>query len=198
MAEELRSVKEILEELFKGRDAALEKYAKVRIAWYEISLWNEHNKAGYEIKEIPKSVRGYFSRRFLNGKPMNKATEAELEEARKRLFAAAHVGCKKRCERLVDELNHSLENNGLRTIAQPDRFLDWLTFNYEVEKDYEGNPVIEKPFGFPIITFDSDRNRREFWGELKVLLEQYGRMMSMQDVEILVLMKRRNSVVLRD
>lgn len=196
MAEDIRSLRKILEELFKGSDAALEKYAKVRRTLYEINLWYQY---GLPLREVPRGIKFYFSQRFLCAKKIESATEAELDEAMTRLRAAVNIGCKGRCERLVGELNLALEDCGLRIIEEPDKFLDWLTFDYELRKDYEGNPLVEKPYGFPIISgFDSDRNRKEFWGELQLLLNKYGRMMSMQDVEVLVLIKRRNSVVLRD
>ena len=87
---------------------------------------------------------------------------------------------------------------GFKTIEEPAKFLNWLTFDYEVRRDHTGSPVVEKPFGFEILIFKDERNRKEFWGEVQLLLYTYGRMMSMQDIAKMVICKRRSSVVLRD
>ena len=201
MTENIRNIKDVLEELFKGRDAAIEKYAKVRRTLYEMELWYRFRKEGYSLRDVPKNVKVYFSQRFLNGEKINDKTpeaEAKLSEGFKRLGHAVNDGCKGRCERLVDELNVQLEELGLRTIKEPTRFLDWLTFDYDVRRDHEGNPVLEKPFGFETRLFKDECNRKEFWGEIQLLLYTYGRMKSMQDICKDVLNKRQNSVTLRD
>ena len=195
MAEDVRCIREVLEELFKGRDAAVEKYAKVRHTQYEMNLWRQR---GLPLKEVPRNVKVYFSQRFLGGKKINEASEAELNEAFKRLGYAVDDGCKGRCNRLVEELNSMLAELGFKTIEEPAKFLNWLTFDYEVRRDHTGSPVVEKPFGFEILVFKDERNRKEFWGEVQLLLYTYGRMMSMQDIAKMVICKRRSSVVLRD
>ena len=195
MAEQLRSVRDILEELFKGRDAAIEKYAKVRHTQYELNLWRSY---GLPLREVPKGVKFYFSQRFLNGKKIEDASPEELAEAFKRLGYAVSNGCKGRCESLTAELNLKLEELGLQTIQEPERFLDWLTFSYTVRRDFDGSPVTEKPYGFEIRVFDDQRNRKEFWGEIRLLLRVYHRILSMQDVLKLVLVKRKVSLAIRD
>ena len=202
MAEDItkRGIREVLEELFKGRDAAIEKYAKVRHTLYEMELWYKYRKDGYSLRDVPKSVKVYFSQRFLKGEKIDDRTpeaEAKLSEGFKRLGHAVDDGCKGRCERLVEELNLQLEELGLRTIKEPTSFLDWLTFDYDVRLDHEGNPVLEKPFGFEIRLFKDERNRKEFWGEIQLLLYTYGKMKSMQDICKDVLDKRQTSIYIK-
>lgn len=189
-----RTIKDVLEELFKGRDAAIEKYAKVRHTLYEMNLWYRY---GLPLKDVPKNVKGYFSERFLGGKKINETTEMERAEAFKRLGHAVSDGCKLRCERLVNELNQQLEELGLMTVKDPTQFLDWLTFDYDVNRDFEGELVVERPFGFEIRLFKDERNRKEFWGEIQLLLYTYGKMKSMQDIARMVLDNRRTSVYIK-
>ena len=201
MAEDItkRSIREILEELFKGRDSALEKYSKVLHTLYQMNLWQTEKEHGLQLNEVPRSVRVYFSQRYLNGKKICDASESEIDNAFIRLnYAAGDTGCKGRCARLVDELNLALDDLGLDMIKEPEKFIGWLTFDYDVRKDEMGNPVIEKPFSFEVRIFKDARNRKEFWAEVQLLMDTYGRMMSMQDVLKTVLRKRRSSVVLRD
>ena len=194
MAENLRSTDKILEELFKGRDSALERYAKVRHTYYELNLWRRY---GLPLSEVPKGMKFYFSQRFLGKKRIEDATEAELTEAFTRLGHAINDGCKRRCGRLVDELNLSLSELGLRSIKEPEKFLDWLTFDYEVRTDGEGNPVIEKPFGFEVRIFKDENNRKKFWSIIQLLIKNR-RMMSMHDIVTLMNLLNRYSVRLRD
>ena len=183
-----RNIKEILEELFKGKDAALSKYARVRLTKYEISLW----RSGVPITGINPIAKQCFSKSFLGGKRIFNASPEELADAQKRLNYAVSDGCHGRCIRLVEELNCALEAQGLQRVSQPEKFLDWLTYSYEVKTDQNGSPIREQPGGFEIRIFHSEENRKEFWLELQALLKQ-DKMMSMQDVAKIVLHKRHHS-----
>lgn len=192
MAEKIRSVKEILEELFVGKDAALEKYAKVRHVQYELNLWHEN---GLPLGQVESQAKKYFSVRFLDGKNIY-AVEREnpelLEKALRDLDYAVKCGCHGRCSRLVKELNEELAGYKIEPVDS-EKFLDWLTFCYSVRKDYcTGEPVNEPGFSFEIKDFYDDKNRKEFWKELKFLLKD-GRIMSMSNVLKVVYLKRNHS-----
>lgn len=187
-----RDIKEILEELFKGKDAALSKYARVRLTKYEIGLW----RSGLPITGVSPIAKQCFSKSFLGGKRILNASPEELTEAQKRLNYAVSDGCHGRCIRLVEELNCALEAQGLQRVSQPEKFLDWLTFSYEVKADYDGRPIREQLGGFEIRIFHSEENRKEFWAELQALLKQ-DKMMSMQDVAKIVMHKRHHSKSLK-
>ena len=186
---EKRNVDEILNELFKGRDAALEKYAKVRHTQYELMLWTSY---GVPIKEIDRQAKVYFEKRFLNGTKMDKLSKEQVKSELETLDHAVKDGCHGRCTRLVKELNAALEALGLDSVKEIDRFLDWLTFDYVVKSDYEGKPLTEPGYGFQIRVFHDGQNRKEFWAELQLLLKS-GKMMSMQDACRIVLKKRKKS-----
>ena len=186
---ETREIKEILEEMFKGSNAALAKYARVRKTQYEIGLY----RSGMPLTEVDLASRKYFSKSFLKGVNIMVATPEQITEGQKSLGYAVSDGCHGRCMRLVEELNRALAKLGLKTVSQPEKFLDWLTYSYEVKTDHNGNPVREQPGGFEVRIFHSDENRTEFWRELQALLKQ-NRMMSMQDVVKIVLDKRKKSV----
>lgn len=189
MSENTREIKVILEELFKGNGAALNKYAKVRMTQYEINLWK---KSGMPIEWVDKSAKSYFSSRFLGGKRITNATPAELQKAYESLDHAVRDGCHGRCVKLMTELNETFVALGLSPVNQIDKFLDFVTFYYEVRKDDQGNTVREKPGGFEVRVFHSDENRRELWLELQALMKQ-NRMMSIPDVCKIMLYKRRHS-----
>ncbi len=188
-----RHVKEVLEELFKGRDAALEKYAKVRMTQYEMNLWRVHR---LPLSEVSGAAKQYFSKRFLNGKRINTATEAELKDAFDRLGYAVSNGCHNRCKKLVEELNESLKELEIEEIKDIEQFLYWLTFSNHTVADYYGNPTREPEYGFEILIFDCDANRKEFWAELQNLMKD-GKIMSMQEVSRIVTWKRKNSKTLK-
>ena len=184
-----RNIKEILEELFKGRDAALEKYAKVRYTQYELSLWRGY---GLPLSEVASSAKLYFSKRFLKGQRIDKVSREELNKAYESLGYAVSNGCKTRCTNLIKELNEALRGYGLEEIKEIDKFLDWLTFNYTVAKDYDGRPKQEPGYSFEIRMFDSDQIRKEFWTELQSIMKT-GRIMSMHDVARITIHKRKHS-----
>ena len=177
-----RHVKEILEELFKGKEAALEKYSKVRMTQYEMSLWRIYK---LPLSDVDGSVKQYFSKRFLNGQRINLASEKDLRNAFERLGFAVSNGCKNRCTELVKELNEALRERGCDEVNDIDGFLDWLTFHYST-------PAKCPLYGHEIRIFDHPKNRKEFWTELQSLLKS-GRMMSMQNVSQIVLFKRNHS-----
>ncbi len=191
---ETRQIKEILEELFKGQEAALNKYARVRMTQYEIGLWRRY---GLPLSGVNSAAKQYFSKRFLGGKRIDKVGENELKKGLTALDYAVSDGCHGRCVRLVEELNCALAKLGLKQVSQPDKFLDWLTFSYEVRTDHDGRPIREQPGNFEIRIFHSEENRKEFWLELQALLKQ-GKMMSMQDVAKIVLHKCHYSKSLKN
>ena len=193
MSENTRDIKVILEELFKGAGSALTKYAKVRMTQYEINLWR---KEGMPLEWIDKSAKSYFSTRFLGGKRITNTTPAELQKACDALDHAVKDGCHGRCVKLVAELNEAFTAIGLSPIKQIDKFLDFVTFYYEVRKDEQGNAIKEKPNGFEVRVFQSDTNRKELWTELQLLMKQ-NRMMSIPDVSKIVLNKRHLSKSLK-
>lgn len=184
----MRTIKEILEEMFKGKDAALEKYAKVRITQYELSLWRRY---GLPLSEVDKGAKAYFAQRFL-GKGITVASSKELKDALEKLDHAVNDGCHKRCERLLSELNEALKAAGLKTVKDQEKFLNWLTFNYVTNPDHYGEPTKEPQYGFEIRIFNDKENRKEFWEELQTLLKS-GRMISMQNACRIVLAKRKIS-----
>lgn len=188
MAENVRSIKEILQEMFGGKDAALEKLAKVRMTKYEVELWYfRHAPLG----EISKTAKAYFAERFL-GKELSKATPDEVKEALIKLDYAVN-SCKKRCSRLVEELNQAMIIKGFEPIRDISGFLDWLTFCYEEKKDGFGQTIYELGYSFPLLIFYSDRNRKELWYELKSLMKA-NRMMPIIDICKIVKFKRRKSL----
>ncbi|MDO4747462.1 MAG: hypothetical protein Q4A70_03970 [Candidatus Saccharibacteria bacterium] len=189
MAENVRSIKAILEELLKGKDSALAKLARVRETQYEIGLWNGH---GALLSDIAVTAKKYFSKRFLDGKLLKEVKKDELEEGLKKL-AYAVESCKKRCTRLVEELNQAMSEQGLEPLKDIQGFLDWMTFFYEEKKDYTGQPVYDLEGHFPIRIFSSDKNRREFWVETQAIMRS-GRIMSVKDIAQIVFFKRKHSV----
>ena len=195
---------DILSELFFGSNAALEKYAKVRFTQYEMNLWRRHH---LPLSEVDKKAKRYFSVRFLGeGLRIDKADNKQLSEAFEKLkFAvgkfpddplAKPTGCHARCLRLVEELNEALRELNLDTIPDSEKFLDWLTFDYDVRTDENGTCVEEKPYGFVIRTFHDADNRREFRLSLKTLKEE-NRAMSMQDIWKIINFKKARSKIVK-
>lgn len=191
-ASNVRSVDLILKEMFEGKDAAISKYAKVRMVQYEMERWRNY---GLPLAEVDGAAKVYFSKRFLVNGRIDKATESDLSDAFEKLGHAVKDGCAGRCTRLVIELNKALDALGLDMIGSVDKFLDWLTFDYETRYDIFGEPILEKPYGFPVREFKSDQNRKEFWAETAALLKSK-RMMSVQNIIQIVLHKRNKSVKL--
>ncbi|MBQ9171796.1 hypothetical protein IJ162_01655 [Candidatus Saccharibacteria bacterium] len=202
MAENLnRSYFEILDELFTGPNAALEKYAKVRITQYEMNLWRKHH---LPLKEVDKKAKRYFNVRFLGeGSRIDKASPEALKKAFESLHFAVGKdsgdpslcsGCHQRCLRLVNELNEALKRDGLDEISDAEKFLDFMTFDYEVRTDENGQPIEEKPYGFLIRTFHDADNRKEFRAMLQMLKTEK-REMSMQDIWKIIGFKKKHSKI---
>lgn len=194
MAEQIRDYFDILEELFLGRDAALAKYAKVRFTQYEMRLWWDHD---LPLHEVSAKAKRHFNERFLRyDERIDKADSRAINKAFERLSYAvgknSNSGCHGRCLRLVAELNQALERDGLETIKDPEAFLDYFTFNYSVQLDYKGNPVLEPGHSFEIRYFNDEINRKEFCRILK-FLKSSGKKMSMQDIWKLIIFLRKNS-----
>ncbi len=202
MAENLnRSYFEILDELFTGPNAALEKYAKVRITQYEMNLWRKHH---LPLKEVDKKAKRYFNVRFLGeGSRIDKASPEALKKAFESLHFAVGKdsgdptlcsGCHQRCLRLVNELNEALKRDGLDEIPDADKFLDFMTFDYEIRTDENGQAIEEKPYGFVIRTFHDADNRKEFRAMLQMLKTEK-REMSMQDIWKIIGFKKKHSKI---
>ena len=202
MAENLnRSYFEILDELFTGPNAALEKYAKVRITQYEMNLWRKHH---LPLKEVDKKAKRYFNVRFLGeGLRIDKASPEALKKAFESLHFAVGKdsgdptlcsGCHQRCLRLVNELNEALKRDGLDEISDAEKFLDFMTFDYEVRTDENGPAIEEKPYGFVIRTFHDADNRKEFRAMLQMLKTEK-REMSMQDIWKIIGFKKKHSKI---
>lgn len=187
MAEQIsRGYFEVLSELFFGNDAALEKYAKVRHTQYEMGLWRYHD---LPLREVDSRAKSYFSQRFLKGRRIDKVDPADLSEAFTRLNYAVgqktddgnFTGCHGRCLRLVNELNEVLAKDGLTVVGDLEKFLNLLTFDYTVRKDYNGIPIVEKPYYVQIWDFH-DAKYRKGYREFIKFLRTLGRKMSMQDI----------------
>lgn len=199
MAENVRSYFEILDEMFMGPGAALEKYAKVRFTQYEMNLWRRHH---LPLKEVDKKAKRYFGVRFLGeGQRIDKASPEALKKAFESLHFAVGKdsgdpslcsGCHQRCLRLANELNEALSRDGLEKIPDVEKFLDFMTFDYEVRTDENGQPIEEKPYGFVIRTFHDTENRSDFRMVLKMLRAE-NLEMSMQDIWKMIHFKRKHS-----
>ena len=189
MAENFRSIKEIFEELFEGKDSALAKLAKVERTRYEINvLWVEH---GVPLNMIFKPAMAYFSERFLDGKLLEDVNGDMLENGLKKLGYAVE-SCKKRCTKLVEELNHAMLEHDLEQLQDIQGFLKWTTFYYEDKKDFTGSIIYEPGYDFPVRVFYSDVNRKSFWAETQAIMKT-GRIMSVKDITRIVLFKRNHS-----
>jgi hypothetical protein len=162
-----REYEVVLKELFFGKDSALEKYAKVRKTHYELCLWKNYN---LPLRDVDRASKLYFSRRFLNGMRIEKASKNLLEKGFTELGYACGInpdgnpvesGCKMRVNRLVNELNLALADLGFSTV-DVERFIRYFTFDYDVVLDEEGKPKLEPGYGFQIWIFHSDENRMWF------------------------------------
>lgn len=194
MAERVkREYEEIVQELFAGNDAALAKLAKVRRTRHEMLLW----KDGMPLPDIGAKWKRYFSKRFLGGTSLSDATPAQLREASVRLNYAVgdgtNSGCYARCMRLVNELNEALERDRLQTV-DPVRFINYMTFSYTKPVGYDGRPVVDE-YGFEVMIFHHDEQRREFWKELRGILREKRRI-SMQGVWRILQIKKQESVLI--
>ena len=193
----VRRLDSIIEELFKPMKggSALDRYAKVRHTLYEIQIWRE--QTNMPISEIPAAARNYFCERFLDN-TLSKASETEINDAIIKLGYAEN-SCKKRCTKIVEEFNaavreyNNTHSRKLAEVCNIEKFLDFYTFNYDVMKDHEGKPVLDKPYTFEIRIFHDKENRSDAWYLLKRMLEN-NRVASMQNVYRLNKMIKLNSV----
>ena len=196
MAEDIRSIEEIVNELFKaGSNSAIGKCTNVsHVNFLMGECWCGR---GVPLSSIDKKVKAYFTKKFLNGCRIDQADEKTLREGFERLDYAMNNGCRGRCRRLIKELNQAFSEVGLSPVEDIDALLDWLTFSPRFLVDHNGIPLVEKPEGtlMPPV-FDDDRNRQEFWAEMQHLLKA-GKMCSLHDIAILVAWKRRNAISLK-
>ena len=93
------------------------------------------------------------------------------------------------------ELNEAMKRDNLRQV-EPEKFINWLAFDYDERVGLDGETLTEKPYGFPIWDFKSDKNRHDFWCELQRVLREKRRM-SMQGVLTILRTKERESIVLK-
>ena len=170
-----REYEAIIRELFFSVDSALDKYARVRRTHYELWLWRYYN---LPLTEVDRTCKLYFSRRFLNGMSIRKASKAQIDKGFKELGYACGIdpdgnpvesGCRMRCVRLVNELNMALTDLGFSTV-DVERFIRYFTFDYDVVLDEEGKPKLEPGYGFQIWIFHSDENRMWFRKALEGLM----------------------------
>lgn len=202
MAEEIRSVKEVLEELFKRKKnkdgsieySALEKLALAKLTRDEILLYLESDMPKSEIN---KNARLFFQKSFLK-KSIYQATEAEIRDAYNNhlLYAVGDSGCRGRCRRLVEELNAALAKNCIEQIEESkiDAFIDWLTYDYHSLIDEStGWPKLE--YGFTVRIHHDVENRKDFWKELQLLLKE-GKMLPMHSV-LQIVYKRREAKTIK-
>ena len=174
MAENInRGYEVVLKELFFGKDAALNKYAKVWRTYYEIV--ELYDACGLPLSEVDSASKAYFSQRFLKCQ-ISKAPTDVMKKAVASLGYAAgledgnpvETGCRQRCHRLVNELNMALVEAGFPMVDE-ERFIKFFTFDYDVVLDENGKPRLEPGYSFEIRHFHSDENRLWFRMILKVL-----------------------------
>lgn len=203
-----RTVRQIIDELFEDHkrkkdgtssreESALKKYAKLRWVHYEIDL---HFDYGLEFDKLNQSALAYFSKTFLYGKSVYRVSYDDFGDGCMRMRYAEEA-CRKRCTRLVRELNVAFSRVGLDEVHDIDKFLDFLTYDLRERKDEEGNVIMEKPYNFPVVYFANRNNLRDFTKEIRTLVKD-NKMLSMVDVYKNMRDKRierffRNSVLRR-
>lgn len=179
MTEQIRGYFEILWDLFfkvGKKEAALEQYSLVRHTEHDMKRLLKYNLS---TGSIPKKSLGEFQRRFLNGTSIGKASDSQLNEGLKTLRYAISA-CHERCERLTNELNDYLRQEGLGTV-QIEKFLNFLTFSYRTRDNGYGFPVVDPEYYYEIRDFVDDDIRKKFRLKLKEL-KKVGKEVSMQDI----------------
>ena len=186
MAEDFRSIEQIMEELFDGvrvvkkngskkEEAALKKYAKVRWVKFEIDYYMSGK---LPLSEVLAQAKVYFSKRFLGGEYIDRVSPAELRKAYDSLNHAVKDGCHGRCSRLVQELNEALERADVCPV-EVESFLDWLTFWPVERRGGDGSVLMEKPYNVPVIDFKNDQHLEGFYKVWKSYYKK-GILLSMQ------------------
>ena len=192
MAEQVRSIEEILQEMFIGVEkntrngkkvrerSSLMKLADLQEIADEMDL---HLCRGLPLDLLKGIDVVYFSKRFMEkGVNVYYASLEDKQKARKKLGFAIQ-SCLERNERLINELNQALREKGLDEIKEVRKFLDFLTYNPQQRRNGEGNPLFEKPpySHVPIIYYQNREDYKAFKEEIRSLLKS-GKMVSMQDV----------------
>ena len=219
MAEQLkRSYFEILDELVLGKNSAIDKLAKVCMTEYEMNAWWYGSRP---LNMVDIKARKHFATRFLDRRSGTDEKEPEGEEPKKKkkkysdnmikeaskedieqAFTNLHyavgklkkpTGCYARCMRLMNELNECLAELGLRTMVDPGRLIDWLTFEYTVVTNDFGRPIRED--GEEIRIFQNDKNLKDFKKEIKAL-KKAEQAMSMHGVLHIIYYRYERSVSL--
>lgn len=205
MAEKKKKVFEdtyygILEELFDGTEGALTKFSKVRHTYYEIAeLWRGKS---IPLIKITSQEKIYFSKRFLNGRALSKATSDEIDTAVSRLgFAvgfpkitgsAKATGCYERCCKLMYRLNEKARELGLQEVEEIDNFLNFFTYCGETVKNEQGITITEPGYGFEIIIFKDGEHRRKFRTVMNMAKKQ-GEVISVHEITKRFFLKKTGS-----
>ncbi|MBR3236531.1 hypothetical protein IKF92_02550 [Candidatus Saccharibacteria bacterium] len=157
MAEDIRSIKEIFEELLE----ALENYSKVRHTKDSVNLlWRSY---GYSLREI-RGAALYFSKTFLDGVRLSEASDDQVRVGVQKIGYAVN-SCHNRCIRLVQELNKAFETRKIAQITDIERFLDLMTFEYYFAGCCDGNHQPEQRI------FVDQKNLKYFSREARKLLK---------------------------
>ena len=168
----MRTTIEIMDELFLGRDAALEKFAKVRHAKYEVELWRK----GMPYASLGKRSKSYFEKEYLGGIKIYDASDEQIAEGLKRLSFAVGMGlknptgCYERTLRLVNELNAAIVREGLGVSVDVERFIDYFTFSHNEAVLYRPEMIEAYPYFF------DDDHRKEYKASIRFLKEMKRKM----------------------
>lgn len=173
---------DIVKELFSP-SGAIEKCAKARHAYYEITLWQRY---GLPIYEISSASQNFFRLGFLGGKAIGSASKKELKSAISRLFFAAgghsgeNTGCIKRCLNLIAQLEACADSPGEPGWDQRE-LVDWLTFSSRQLLGMYGQPIMEPGRNFPVQVWQDKQHRDKFKRKLNTMIEA-GRLPSLSEV----------------
>ena len=167
MAENFRSIKDILEELL----VALEKYSKVRHTKYKVNcLWRSY---GYSLNKI-RGAAFYFSKTFLDGVRLSEASEDQIEHGIQKIGYAVK-SCHGRCIRLTKELNEAFRARNIPQVSKIERFLDLMTFDYYLVDGCDGSSQPE------LMIFEDEKNLKYFSNEARRLLRK-NKILSLADI----------------
>ena len=157
----------VLNELFET-DGALDKFAKVRFTKYEIGLWRERK---YPLSVVASQAKVYFSKRFLNGKPIYNCSDEEIEKGMASLHYATEpnpvgAGCYERCRRLFEYLNRKAAELGIHQIYSIGIVMNFFTFSGIVKEEKE--PI----YGIEILIPEDRDFRNAFKKELRKVIKK--------------------------